>query len=950
MDKDESLLKSIWPDWSIVEKIGEGSFGCVYKIVRNDTGDNFYSALKVITIPKTMSEYNSAGSDGMDIASAGDFFKEMTDTCLDEIKIMQSLKGNDNIVSIEDYKVQTETDEAGHKIYHILIRMELLRSLSEYLDEKISPLSGASKEDTEKIAVDVGVQLCSALELCAKRNIIHRDIKMQNVFVSPFGKFKLGDFNISTHLEDKTSAMSRKGTADYIAPEVYKGVPYTSSVDIYSLGMLLYRITHNNRIPFLDPDMPVRPSSKEAAIIRRLSGEKILPPKNASPEFAAVILKALEYEPSDRYASAAEFKNALMNIGKNSSEEISFPDTEATVLLDDSPKNDAFVRNTDNIPNAAPQSDVIYTAPPKPAPPKPAPAPSYKKPANRAASPYKKRKKTSARKNKAPQNRKTGCSCLTAFIVMLLICYVLTAITLAHIYKPEVAPGEEKDVKAVMEYTEGVARSGYEIIPETTEPARKVYFKSSESSGSILGKLIGSDKPDDTFRMGGINYSDGILLYADSTPITYNLGGKYTNMHFTAGKIDYYNAYKAKIYALMDGRQVDLIYHAGYVHLPEEVDIDVTGVNTLQLCIEADTGLSGTLAYGMADIYFYDSSLFTPTKTEYISTLPADRAVYGEDIFTCDGSGNYKCYTGDEETDDNGQTSVPTFTMSGVKYDHGITIESGVYQVSRSNKVSFNLRGTGYTNVNFTYGKIDGENDGATSYGIVEIDGERHQFKEYAAKAYGGSAQYDIDITGAEIVTFYVDLEKKKSDPPRFGFANLYFYNNELYAPTESSDSGLPEDVAYIWSDINSYEISDSDTVVKYDNYLDKSLLLCGEVYPVGFRMCDTDWINEGYIKFNPDGKYTNLHFKAGRGPDKKDYPVRISVVLDGEEYKIGDTAIIAASDNDLHEYDIDISGAKDVKLYIYSDPPLLETTWVGFADFYFYNKDKFDPTADKNQ
>lgn len=151
MDKDESLLKSIWPDWSIVEKIGEGSFGCVYKIVRNDTGDNFYSSLKVITIPKTMSEYNSAGSDGMDIASAGDFFKEMTDTCLDEIKIMQSLKGNDNIVSIEDYKVQTETDEAGHKIYHILIRMELLRSLSEYLDEKISPLSGASKEDIEKM-------------------------------------------------------------------------------------------------------------------------------------------------------------------------------------------------------------------------------------------------------------------------------------------------------------------------------------------------------------------------------------------------------------------------------------------------------------------------------------------------------------------------------------------------------------------------------------------------------------------------------------------------------------------------------------------------------------------------------------------------------------------------------------------------------------------------------
>ena len=58
----------------------------------------------------------------------------------------------------------------------------------------------------------------------------------------------------------------------------------------------------------------------------------------------------------------------------------------------------------------------------------------------------------------------------------------------------------------------------------------------------------------------------------------------------------------------------------------------------------------------------------------------------------------------------------------------------------------------------------------------------------------------------------------------------------------------------------------------------------------------------------------------------------------------------LLVSDNDIHEYDIDISGAKDVKLYIYSAPPLMETTWVGFADFYFYNKDKFDPTADKSE
>ena len=158
----------------------------------------------------------------------------------------------------------------------------------------------------------LGMDICKALEVCSQYNVIHRDIKPDNIFRSDTGDYKLGDFGIARQLEKTMAGLSRKGTFAYMAPEVYHQQSYNETVDIYSLGILLYRLFNNNRTPFLpDYPEPVTYQDKEAADRIRLSGEDMPDPCNADESLSRVIRKACAYKPVDRYQNAAELYSDL---------------------------------------------------------------------------------------------------------------------------------------------------------------------------------------------------------------------------------------------------------------------------------------------------------------------------------------------------------------------------------------------------------------------------------------------------------------------------------------------------------------------------------------------------------------------------------------------------------------------------------------------------------------
>lgn len=292
----------VFGDWEITRVLGEGGFGKVFELKKESYGITAVSAMKIIRIPQSESDRKAVLNMGLDEESAAGYFQNMAASLIREIQVMSALKSHPGIVSFEDTHVEPHGDGIGQDIQ---IRMELLTSFQDYIRKH--PLD-------EDEVIRLGIEISDALEFCRKKEIIHRDIKPGNLFVSEAGWFKLGDFGVARSLT-KTMSATRQGTEGYMAPEVYLGKPYGASVDIYSLGLVLYQLMNGNRLPFLPPaPQPVDFDDPANALAKRMAGTPLLPPCNAGRELAEVILKACAFEPSERYRTAAEFKEALTEV------------------------------------------------------------------------------------------------------------------------------------------------------------------------------------------------------------------------------------------------------------------------------------------------------------------------------------------------------------------------------------------------------------------------------------------------------------------------------------------------------------------------------------------------------------------------------------------------------------------------------------------------------------
>lgn len=321
--------------WKIEECIGEGGFGKVYRITRNEFGHTYEAALKVIDIPQSQSEVNSFKNEGMTNESVTVYFQSMVEKVVEEFALMSRLKGNSNIVSYEDHYVEKKQEEFGWRIY---IRMELLTPLFTHVKEH-----GLNEQDIIKIGIDI----CRSLELCKLNNIIHRDIKPENIFVSSIGDYKLGDFGIARELEKTSAGLTKVGTKNYMAPEVYKGYKYNSTVDIYSLGIVLYRFLNDNRLPFMPPaPQIIKYSDQELAYTMRFSGQPLPKPSKASSELSKIILKACAYEPANRYATAQEMRKELERLRHEDVETAANLETSVSDYIPD--VNDDHIKQNTN--------------------------------------------------------------------------------------------------------------------------------------------------------------------------------------------------------------------------------------------------------------------------------------------------------------------------------------------------------------------------------------------------------------------------------------------------------------------------------------------------------------------------------------------------------------------------------------------------------------------------
>ena len=290
--------KICWPGWETVQLIGRGSFGAVYEIRRDVLGETERAALKVISIPQSSNEIQEMYDDGYDDESITSTFESHLKSIVAEYSLMRKLSDCVNIVKCDDVRYVQQEDGIG---WDIFIKMELLTPLTKALPADIE----------EKTVIKIARDMCNALDMCSKHGVIHRDIKPQNIFVSDNGDYKLGDFGIAKTVE-RTVSGTKIGTYKYMAPEVYNNQPYGVAADIYSLGLVLYWMLNDRRLPFLPSGATkLTAGMEEEARSRRFSGEPIPEPVHGSAGLKAIVLRACAFDPTVRFSTPRQMYEAL---------------------------------------------------------------------------------------------------------------------------------------------------------------------------------------------------------------------------------------------------------------------------------------------------------------------------------------------------------------------------------------------------------------------------------------------------------------------------------------------------------------------------------------------------------------------------------------------------------------------------------------------------------------
>jgi eukaryotic-like serine/threonine-protein kinase len=201
--------------------------------------------------------------------------------------------------------------------YYVMEYVEGL-PLDDYCDQKGLSVTGR---------IRIFQQVCSAVEYLHQNSIVHRDLKPSNILISNDGAVKLLDFGIAKLVgaaafanPNLTSALGSPMTPTYASPEQISGITLQKTSDIYSLGAILYRML-TGRLPYEGVDdklaklftrqAPPAPSSNIREDLRAGSDTTAGLRRVMLGEIDSIVLKALEFDPKNRYQSAAEFQEDL---------------------------------------------------------------------------------------------------------------------------------------------------------------------------------------------------------------------------------------------------------------------------------------------------------------------------------------------------------------------------------------------------------------------------------------------------------------------------------------------------------------------------------------------------------------------------------------------------------------------------------------------------------------
>ncbi len=277
--RQDPLVSTLPGKFTVIEEIGRGGMGVVYRARHELTGTDV--AIKVLS--------STLASDSDSVRR---FVREAR---------VAMLIDSENIVRVLDMDVTTED--------RLFLVMEYLkgRTLQDLIDEN---------QLTWKRAMPIILQVCSALGAAHAKGIIHRDLKPENVFLierNGIANFvKVLDFGLAKFLDlgresgQLTAVGVALGTPHFMSPEQALGRLTDHRSDIYALGIIMYEML-TGRVPFSDPS--------NAAVLDMQINQQPRPPSELCPEISpvieAIILRALEKDPTKRFQSVDELVDAI---------------------------------------------------------------------------------------------------------------------------------------------------------------------------------------------------------------------------------------------------------------------------------------------------------------------------------------------------------------------------------------------------------------------------------------------------------------------------------------------------------------------------------------------------------------------------------------------------------------------------------------------------------------
>lgn len=245
--------------------------------------------VKIISVPASQRQLDALLLTGAykDAAAAAAYFKELAEDTVKEARLLQQLAKLEGFLSYEDWQiVPMENGDTGFDIY---LLGSYKHSLEKFLRRNTMTHLGA---------VNLGIDLCSALSLCRRAGFIYTDLKPGNVFITGQREYRIGDLGFAKLSAMKYTSINAKYISRFTPPEMHDPLATLNpTVDTYGVGMILYMIYNNGHIPFSDKaPMMILPA-----------------PLNADYEMAEIILKACDPNPRKRYQTPVEMGKALVS-------------------------------------------------------------------------------------------------------------------------------------------------------------------------------------------------------------------------------------------------------------------------------------------------------------------------------------------------------------------------------------------------------------------------------------------------------------------------------------------------------------------------------------------------------------------------------------------------------------------------------------------------------------